>query len=271
MISYIVLVQPKSNVVDNDLQKELAKFKQLCSSQIGIISASTGHNASQDYAYGCTAHVIDQDCLRTFLHHPQYQAWEEQMRQLCLEIVTYDFDDVLPQRQEPKKSERPVEERLEAVIEDVAVFIEKPKIFPGTSYFNDLEMDAIDFVELIYALEEEFGFKIPSEDAEQLLTVGDTLAYLTQRLSFQQIKTEQQYKTIIERLQSIVREQLKLENNVSTTASWVEDLNAGVVDLLNLYFAIQDEFKVNIPDEDFEKMLSIAATEEWLVQKGGVR
>ena len=45
-------------------------------------------------------------------------------------------------------------------------------------FIEDLGADSLDIVELIMALEEEFGYEIPDEEAEKLLTVGDVAKYI---------------------------------------------------------------------------------------------
>ena len=48
----------------------------------------------------------------------------------------------------------------------------------STSFKDDLNADSLDLFEMVMALEDEFGIEIPSEDLEQLLTVGDVLEYM---------------------------------------------------------------------------------------------
>ena len=43
---------------------------------------------------------------------------------------------------------------------------------------DDLGADSLDTVELVMAFEEEFTIDIPDEDAEQMRTVGDAIAYI---------------------------------------------------------------------------------------------
>ncbi len=45
-------------------------------------------------------------------------------------------------------------------------------------FIEDLGADSLDQVELVMALEEEFGADIPDEDAEKLTTVGDAIRYI---------------------------------------------------------------------------------------------
>jgi acyl carrier protein len=46
-------------------------------------------------------------------------------------------------------------------------------------FIEDLGADSLDQVELVMALEEEFGADIPDEDAEKLVSVGDAIDYIT--------------------------------------------------------------------------------------------
>jgi acyl carrier protein len=46
------------------------------------------------------------------------------------------------------------------------------------SFTKDLGADSLDTVELVMALEEEFGMEIPDEDAEKITTVGEAVKYI---------------------------------------------------------------------------------------------
>ena len=47
-----------------------------------------------------------------------------------------------------------------------------------SSFVNDLGADSLDTVELVMALEEEFGVEIPDEDAEKIATVQNAIDYI---------------------------------------------------------------------------------------------
>jgi acyl carrier protein len=49
---------------------------------------------------------------------------------------------------------------------------------PEASFVNDLGADSLDTVELVMALEEEFGIEIPDEDAEKIATVQTAVDYI---------------------------------------------------------------------------------------------
>lgn len=47
-----------------------------------------------------------------------------------------------------------------------------------TSFKDDLGADSLDLFELVMAIEEEFGTEIPTDDLENIATVGDVIKYL---------------------------------------------------------------------------------------------
>ena len=64
----------------------------------------------------------------------------------------------------------------EIIVEELGV--EADKVTSEASFVDDLGADSLDTVELVMALEEEFGIDIPDEDAEKMRTVGDAVAYI---------------------------------------------------------------------------------------------
>lgn len=70
-----------------------------------------------------------------------------------------------------------MEMRLKKIIAE-RLGVKEEEIVPSASFADDLKADSLDLVELIMALEEEFGVDIPDEAAEKILTVGDALNYV---------------------------------------------------------------------------------------------
>jgi len=70
-----------------------------------------------------------------------------------------------------------IEERVKNVIVD-SLSVDAEKVTPDASFVGDLDADSLDQVELILALEEEFGCQIPEEDASKITTVGEAVEYL---------------------------------------------------------------------------------------------
>jgi acyl carrier protein len=74
-----------------------------------------------------------------------------------------------------------IEQRVREIIADqLGEAIEN--ITPEKDFVQDLGADSLDVVELVMALEEEFGIEIPEEDAEKIKTVGDAINYIKEKL-----------------------------------------------------------------------------------------
>jgi acyl carrier protein len=74
-------------------------------------------------------------------------------------------------------ADKTVEQKVrDIVVEQLGV---KPEqVTPEAKFIEDLGADSLDVVELVMALEEEFGNEIPDEEAEKLTTVGDVIKYI---------------------------------------------------------------------------------------------
>ena len=75
----------------------------------------------------------------------------------------------------------PVADRVKKIIVD-QLGVEDELVTPEASFVDDLGADSLDTVELVMALEEEFGIEIPDEDAEKIHTVGDALEYVQEHV-----------------------------------------------------------------------------------------
>ena len=52
------------------------------------------------------------------------------------------------------------------------------RVVPEAAFDADLDVDSLSMVEVVVACEEKFGVRIPDEDLDKLVTVGDALAYI---------------------------------------------------------------------------------------------
>jgi len=68
----------------------------------------------------------------------------------------------------------------EIVAEQLGVDLEK--VTDTANFIDDLEADSLDTVELVMALEEEFGIEIPDEDAEKITAVNAAVEYVEKSL-----------------------------------------------------------------------------------------
>ena len=74
-------------------------------------------------------------------------------------------------------ADKPIDQRVkEIVVEQLGV---KPdQVTPQAKFIEDLGADSLDTVELVMAVEEEFGIEVPDEQAEKLQSVGDVIKYV---------------------------------------------------------------------------------------------
>lgn len=56
--------------------------------------------------------------------------------------------------------------------------VDEDVVTEDASFIDDLGADSLDIVELVMALEEEFGISIPDEEAENIKTVGDAVTFV---------------------------------------------------------------------------------------------
>jgi acyl carrier protein len=73
-----------------------------------------------------------------------------------------------------------IEEKVIDIIVD-KLGVERSEVIPEAVFVDDLGADSLDLVELIMAMEEEFGMEIADEEAEKLRTVQDVISFVTAR------------------------------------------------------------------------------------------
>lgn len=74
---------------------------------------------------------------------------------------------------------------------------------------------------------------------------------------------------MLEKMKEIIAEQLSVDEETVTEAStFKEDLGADSLDLFQLVMALEDEYGVEIPTEDLEKMATVGDVMTYLKEKG---
>jgi acyl carrier protein len=77
-------------------------------------------------------------------------------------------------------AEKTIEQRIkDIIIEQLGVTADQ--VTPEAKFIEDLGADSLDTVELVMALEEEFGLEIPDDEAEKLQSVGDVIKHVEDR------------------------------------------------------------------------------------------
>ena len=71
-------------------------------------------------------------------------------------------------------------EKLIEIVEE-QLNVEGKEITEMTNFKEDLGVDSLDLFELVMALEEAYGIEIPSDDLENITTVGAVMDYLKEK------------------------------------------------------------------------------------------
>ena len=70
-----------------------------------------------------------------------------------------------------------VDERVKKIVVE-QLGVKEDEVSNESSFVDDLGADSLDTVELVLALEEEFGCEIPDEEAEKITTVQQAIEYI---------------------------------------------------------------------------------------------
>ncbi len=75
-----------------------------------------------------------------------------------------------------------ISEKIKGVIAE-QLGVKSEEVTDQAKFVDDLGADSLDTVELVMALEEEYGVEIPDEDAEKLTTVGEAIKYIEKKIA----------------------------------------------------------------------------------------
>ncbi len=70
-------------------------------------------------------------------------------------------------------------ERIKEIVSE-NLGVDSAQITEGSSFKDDLGADSLDLFEMVMALEDEYEIEIPTEDLEQIVTVGDVINYINE-------------------------------------------------------------------------------------------
>ena len=73
-----------------------------------------------------------------------------------------------------------VSQKVKSIIAE-QLGVKPEEVTDAASFVDDLGADSLDTVELVMALEEEFGIEIPDEDAEKMTSVGEAIRYIEEK------------------------------------------------------------------------------------------
>ena len=83
------------------------------------------------------------------------------------------------------------------------------------------------------------------------------------------MENEEETHTLLDKMKEMIAEQLNEDAEaVLAESSFKEDLGADSLDLFELVMALEDEYSVEIPSEDLEKLTTVSAVMDYLKAKG---
>jgi acyl carrier protein len=82
------------------------------------------------------------------------------------------------------------------------------------------------------------------------------------------MEKERMSASVEERVRNIIVDQLAVESDkVTTAASFIDDLGADSLDIVELVMTMEEEFDLDIPDEDAEKMKTVGDVVKYIASK----
>lgn len=76
-------------------------------------------------------------------------------------------------------------------------------------------------------------------------------------------------ENVFEKVRAIIVDQLGVEEEeVKLESSFIEDLGADSLDIVELIMALEEEFEIEVPDEDAEKLTTVGAAVEYIKAHG---
>ncbi|KAH8371048.1 hypothetical protein KR093_006006 [Drosophila rubida] len=125
----------------------------------------------------------------TLRHYSARNTMEEIQHRVLKVVCAYDKDasrgrwqtqSVRSYSAKPPLSLKLINERVLLVLK-LYDKIDPSKLNVDSHFINDLGLDSLDHVEVIMAMEDEFGFEIPDSDAEKLLKPADIIKYVADK------------------------------------------------------------------------------------------
>jgi len=264
MMTQITLLRPKADTTDEALTSVFKAAEALEKHIPCLIGVATGENAStfhRGFTHGIILHFEDEIHMRDALKLSIYTRMFEKVRDLCEQTVIFEVSETLPfvvaeavptqviqrvVREEPKPIQeelKPRQEEPKPIQEELKPRQEEPTFMPAKRVKSQTPRPVV---------------QAPAPVTSSRRRTGEPIR---QRVS----------RAIDVRLKNIIVEQLGVdEAEVVHNASFVEDLNADSLDLVELIMSFEEVFNVHISDEDAEKLTTVEETQEFLIDNGAI-
>ena len=250
MMTQITLLRPKADTTDEALTSVFKAAEALEKHIPCLIGVATGENAStfhRGFTHGIILHFEDEIHMRDALKLSIYTRMFEKVRDLCEQTVIFEVSETLPfvvaEAVPTQVIQRVVREEPKPIQEELKPRQEEPTFMPAKRVKSQTPRPVV---------------QAPAPVTFSRRRTGEPIR---QRVS----------RAIDVRLKNIIVEQLGVdEAEVVHNASFVEDLNADSLDLVELIMSFEEVFNVHISDEDAEKLTTVEETQEFLIDNGAI-
>ena len=133
-----------------------------------------------------------------------------------------------------------------------------PTINNETIFTSDLLADEVDMINIFNKIRIQFGFNVPAEDREKIITFGDLVNYVTEhRVSIPSLPSNPNIQ-IFERIQEIINEKMDIPISLICVHSNIRnDFGMDSLDFVEFIMELEEEFGIEISDEYAARIITV--------------
>jgi len=133
-----------------------------------------------------------------------------------------------------------------------------PTINNETIFTSDLLADEVDMINIFNKIRIQFGFNVPAEDREKIITFGDLVNYVTEHsVSIPSLPSNPNIQ-IFERIQEIINEKMDIPISLICVHSNIRnDFGMDSLDFVEFIMELEEEFGIEISDEYAARIITV--------------
>lgn len=133
-----------------------------------------------------------------------------------------------------------------------------PTINNETIFTSDLLADEVDMINIFNKIRIQFGFNVPAEDREKIITFGDLVNYVTEHsVSIPSLPSNPNIQ-IFEKIQEIINEKMDIPISLICVHSNIRnDFGMDSLDFFEFIMELEEEFGIEIPDEYAARIITV--------------
>ncbi|MEF2792235.1 MAG: acyl carrier protein [Alistipes dispar] len=133
-----------------------------------------------------------------------------------------------------------------------------PTINNETIFTSDLLADEVDMINIFNKIRIQFGFNVPAEDREKIITFGDLVNYVTEHsVSIPSLPSNPNIQ-IFEKIQEIINEKMDIPISLICVHSNIRnDFGMDSLDFFEFIMELEEEFGIEIPEEYAARIITV--------------